>query len=153
MMRHIVLLMILAVGLAGCGQSQADQEEKAVNAIHQLGGEVLRDEKLPGRPVFGVNLSGAKVTDSDLKDLRGFKGLRTLLLEGTQITDAGLKDLKELKGLRWLDLCNTQVTDAGLKDLKELKGLKTLLLVGTQITDAGLKDLKQAFPTTDISGP
>ena len=94
MMRHIVLLVSLAVGLAGCGQSQAVREEKAVNAILKLGGQVFRDEKLPGRPAVVV------------------------ILCGTQITNAGLKDLKELKGLQRLDLADTKITTAGLKDLE-----------------------------------
>ena len=129
MMRVIALLLLLAVGLAGCGQTQAVREERAVNAILKSGGQVTRDEKLPGRPVVGVTLKGPKVTDSDLEDL------------------------KELKGLRWLDLSRTQITGAGLKDLKELKGLQSLDLRGTKITDAGLKDLRQALPKTVVYGP
>ena len=66
MMRIIVLLMTLAVFLTGCGQEQAAREEKAVNAILKLGGAVTRDEKLPGRPVVGVDLYDTKITDYDL---------------------------------------------------------------------------------------
>jgi len=151
MMRVIALLLLLAVGLAGCGQTQAVREERAVNAILQLRGEVTRDEELPGRPIVAVHLVRTKVTDSDLKDLKEFKGLRNLSLNETRITDAGLKDLKELKGLQKLYLNSTQITDAGLKDLKELKDLHELDLIGThQITVAGLKDLKQALPATVI---
>jgi internalin A len=153
MMHVTTFLLSLAVCLAGCGQTQADREEAAVNAILKLGGEVTKDEKLPGRPVVHVQLSGAGVTDSDLKNLKELKDLWWLRLGSTQITDAGLKELKEFKGLQYLDLFCTQITDVGLKDLKELKGLQTLILILTQITDAGLKDLKQALPTTDIIGP
>ncbi|MCX5654840.1 MAG: hypothetical protein NTY65_09365 [Planctomycetota bacterium] len=151
MMRLIALLLSLAVCLAGCGQTQAVREEKAVkkqagqeekavekqagqegdavSAILKLGGKVERDEALPGRPIVEVDLSKTKVTDADLKGM------------------------KELKGLQRLLLGDTTITDAGLKDLKELKGLKNLGLAKTQITDAGLKDLKQALPETDILGP
>jgi len=116
MMRHIALLMTLAVFLAGCGQKQAGREERAVSAIIKLGGGVTRDAKLPGRPVVGVDLRDTKVTDSDLKDLKELRGLQVLDLSDNKITDAGLKNLKELKGLRTLDLINTKITDVGLKD-------------------------------------
>ena len=95
MIRHIALLMSLAVFLAGCGQSQAVREEKAVSAILKLGGEVFRDEKLPGRPVYGVDLRNTKVMDADLKNLKELKGLQELWLNDTQITDTGLKELKQ----------------------------------------------------------
>jgi hypothetical protein len=70
MMRHIALLLSLAVCLAGCGQKQADREEKAVSAIIKLGGKGMRDEKLPGRPVVGLNLSDTQITDAGLRDLK-----------------------------------------------------------------------------------
>ena len=177
MMRLIALLLSLAVCLAGCGQTQAVREERAVNAILKLDGKVTRDETLPGRPVVLVDLCGTQITDVGLKDLKELKGLQTLWLHDTQITDTGLKELKELKGLQELNLSETKITDAGLKDLKELKGLQKLNLSHAKITDAGLKDLKeltnlkqldlfgtkvtwagvkklmQALPKTYISGP
>ena len=99
MMRQIALLLSLAVCLAGCGQKQAEQEEKAVDAILKLGGDVKRDEKLPGRPVVEVDLGKPKVGDFDLKDLKEFKSLRNLSQSRAHFTDAGLKNLKELKEL------------------------------------------------------
>jgi hypothetical protein len=121
MMRHIALLLSLAVCLGGCGQTQAIREERAVNAILKLGGRVARDEGLPGQPVTHINLSRTEVMDSDMKDLRELKDLQWLDLSGTKTTDAGLNELKELKGLLHLDLSDTQITDTGLKDLKELR--------------------------------
>ena len=95
MMRQIALLLSLAVSVAAFGQEPADQEEKAVNAILKLGGKVTRDEKLPGRPVVGVDLRDTNIADADLKELKELKSLQKLVLSGTQITDAGLKDLKQ----------------------------------------------------------
>ena len=123
-------------------RKQPAREEKVVKTIEALGGRMGRAETLPGRPVTGVDLSGTRITDAGLKDLKELKGLRVLSLAGTRITDAGLKDLKELKGLRVLSLEGTLIGDAGLKDLKELKKLALVSLAGTRITDAGLKDLK-----------
>ena len=101
-------------------------EAKAVEAIKKLGGKVTRDDKLPGKPVIGVDLAFTAVTDEDLKEL------------------------KELKQLTTLNLCNTQVTDASLKDLKELKQLRTLHLGRGKVTDAGVKDLQEALPKCKI---
>ena len=116
MMRVIALLLLLAVGLAGCGQTQAVREKRAVNAILNSGGHVTRDENLPGRPVVFVFFYDSKVTDADLKALKELKGLKELRLWATQITDAGLEALKELTGLRVLDLSSTPITDADLKE-------------------------------------
>jgi len=129
MMRQIALLLSLTVCLAAYGQEPADQEEQAVSAILKLGGKVERDENLPGRPVVGVDLRITNITDSDLKNLKG------------------------LKGLQVLDLSRNEITDAGLKNLQELKGLQMLRLSATPITAAGLKDLKQALPETILTGP
>jgi len=123
-------------------QEQPTREDKIVKAIEALGGRVVRAKTLPGRPVHGVDLSGTKVTDAGMKDVKELNGLRILSLKGTRITDAGMKELKELNSLRVLSLEGTLVGDAGLKYLKELKKLALVSLAGTRITDAGLKDLK-----------
>src|SRR5205814_4627388 len=49
-------------------QARAD-EASAVKAVEKLGGKITRDDKLPGKPVIGVNLTGTKVTDAGLKEL------------------------------------------------------------------------------------
>ena len=100
------------------GAARAD-EASAVKAVEKLGGKVTRDDKLPGKPVIGVNLTGTGVTDAGLKALKDLKQLTTLNLDKTKVTDAGLKELKELKQLTLLDIYKTQVTDAGVKELRE----------------------------------
>src|SRR5881409_2312039 len=117
-------MLIGAVMLLAClsGAARAD-EASAVKAVENLGGKVTRDDKLPGKPVIGVNLGGTKVTDAGLKELKHLKQLTSLYLNNTQVTDAGLKELKDLKQLTYLDVAFTQVTDAGLKELKDLKQL------------------------------
>ena len=129
MTRHFALLLPVVVCLCASCQSPAAREEKAVQAIEALGGDVVRDETPPGRPVVEV------------------------ILARTQVTDSDLKDLQELKDLQKLQLFETDITDAGLKDLKELKGLQALNLSSTEITDAGLKELREALPNTEIVGP
>ena len=116
-------------------------EDKAVAFVEGLKGNVIRDEKLPGKPVIGVNLFGRKVTDAGLKELAGLKNLTTLGLGDTEVTDAGLTELAALTNLTQLSLYGTGVTDAGLKQLAPLKNLTSLDLSGTGVTDAGLKEL------------
>src|SRR5205085_10040439 len=43
-----------------------DAEALVVEAITKLGGKVTRDDKLPGKPVIGVNLTNTGVTDAGL---------------------------------------------------------------------------------------
>jgi len=132
-------------------QPREGAQEKAVNAIRGLGGQIIMGAELPG---CLVDLGDTKITDAGLKELKELKSLQGLDLRGTNITDAGLKELKELQRLRWLDLGGTNITDVGLKELKELKGLLELNLRGTKITDAGLKELKelQGLRWLDLGG-
>src|SRR4051812_40523 len=110
-MRWCIGTMLTLVIL--CGAARAD-EAAAVKLVEKLGGRITRDDKQPGRPVIEASLVNSKVTDVDLKELKGLKQLTTLILWNTQVTDAGLKELKELKQLNSLDLNITKVTDAGL---------------------------------------
>src|SRR5207302_796007 len=125
------------------GAARAD-EASAVKAVEKLGGKVTRDDKLPGRPVIGVNLGHPKVTDADLKELKNLKQLTSLNLGDKQVTDAGLKDMQELKQLTTLNLGDTKVTDAGLKELKDLKQLTSLNLAETKVTADAVADLQKA---------
>src|SRR3954447_6898200 len=74
-------MLVGAVMLLAClsGAARAD-EASAVKAVENLGGKVTRDDKLPGKPVTGVNLAFAHVTDAGLKELKDLKQLTTLAL-------------------------------------------------------------------------
>src|SRR5947209_7412588 len=96
-------MLVGAVMLLAClsGAARAD-EASAVKAVEKLGGTVTRDDKLPGKPVIGVNLTGThdtQVTDAGLMELKDLKQLTTLYLNSTKVTGAGLKELKDLKQL------------------------------------------------------
>ncbi len=149
-------MLIGAVMLLAClsGAARAD-EASAVKAVEKLGGKVTRDDKLPGKPVIGVNFfnfhgSDAGLKNAGLKELKDLKQLTTLYLNSTQVTNEGLKELKHLEKLTTLSLGVTQVTDAGLKELKHLKQLTSLKLDHTKVTDAGVKELQAALPHCKI---
>ena len=95
-------ILVGAVMLLAClsGAARAD-EASAVKAVENLGGKVTRDDKLPGKPVIGVNLAGTGVTDAGLKELKHLKQLTRLDLGQTKVTDDGVADLqKALPGCR-----------------------------------------------------
>ena len=64
-------MLVGAVMLLAClsGAARAD-EASAVKAVENLGNEVTRDDKQPGKPVIGVDLTGTKVTDAGVKELQ-----------------------------------------------------------------------------------
>ena len=92
MLCGVVSWLILASPAAGRAD---DAEDKAVEFVKGLKGEVTRDEKLPGKPVVGVKLNFMQVTDAGLKELAPLTNLTTLSLSGTRVTDAGLKELQK----------------------------------------------------------
>ena len=124
-----------------------EAEDAAVKAVEKLGGSVTRDDQDPAHPVVAEALVASPlVTDSGLKELAAFKGLKALDLPlCLGVTDKGMKHVAALTGLEAQDLGYTQVTDAGLKDLAALKGLKQLDLEGTHATDAGVAELQKAL--------
>ena len=90
----VVALTIVCMACLS-GAARAD-EASAVKAVEKLGGKVTRDDKLPGKPVIGVNLTHAGVTDAGLKELKDLKKLTSLNLPNTdQVTDDGVADLQK----------------------------------------------------------
>ena len=125
-----------------------------------------------------IDLTGTKITNAALKDVRKMPHLRKLSLWTTDITDGGLSELRELADLESLALGQSPLTDAGIKEiaglkkrrvltvfnmqgitnaalpfLKELTELEDLNLARTMVTDAGLKDLRglQQLRSLDLS--
>ncbi len=96
--------------------------------------------------VISLDLSRARLTDSDLACLPELPKLQWLSLAGTPVTDAGMAHLAPLSGLELLHLDGTRVTDAGLPHLRSMSKLRTLHLTGAKTTKEGRKSLQQALP-------
>ncbi len=118
-MSRLLFAVGIAVLVTGSACRADDAEDKAVKFVENLKGGVIRDDKLPGKPVVEVNLVSTKITDTDLKELAAFKNLTTLDLSSTKVTDACVKELASLKNLTSLELRSTKVTDAGVKELQK----------------------------------
>ncbi len=146
----LVLVVGATLGLLGREAQRTWKRERAVAELHRIGASVgHRQAGWPARllgfdvgPLVAVELSGTRVTDDDLKHLRGLSGPGRLWLGGTRITDAGLEHLAGLSRLYTLDLERTKITDAGLRHLRGLKSLENLSLRGTQVSDVGLRHLE-----------
>ena len=89
------------------------QKNRAWGRIKQLGGRCKdRNGRLISRgPAFSIELTGPKVTDTDLIPLRQLRTISyfSLDLSGTSITSAGLKYVADLPNLSTLKLSGTKI--------------------------------------------
>ncbi len=70
------ILPLLAGLLLAAPSLYADEaEDKVVAVVRKRGGTVQRDDKNPAHPVIRVDLSDAKLTDMDLKELAALEPL------------------------------------------------------------------------------
>src|SRR5438045_3212947 len=103
MPRPRLVMVLIVAGLLGTGAFADDNpEQKAVQFVEKVKGKVYRDDKAKGKPVIQVDLTETAVTDADLASIRGFKGLRFLVLQQTKVADGCVKHLKyfpELEGV------------------------------------------------------
>src|SRR5437660_1373306 len=104
MWHRLLPLVACVLPLAAAPLCADDAEDRAVKAVEELGGKVIRDDKDPAKPVITVDLYGTRVTDLGLKELAPLRGLQKLDLSHTRVTDLGLKELPPLKGLQTLGL-------------------------------------------------
>jgi Leucine-rich repeat (LRR) protein len=125
--RTTTFIVLLVNGLPPINRVHAtDKLDKAIERIQSLGGQIKRDEKLPGRPLTEITLRG-NAFDGNVPELRFFTNLTKL------------------------DLGDTDITDAGLKEVSGLKNLKVLYLRGTKISDASVTELRKTLPRLRIS--
>jgi len=157
--------------------AQNPQEDAAIQAVRQSGGQVLELAQNDPRLDVAFHLSNVELTPDHLKPLEAIKGrlvnlnlrgtnlnddlaqylkplteLTRLHLEKTAITDAGLPNVSGLAKLEYLNLYGTAVTDAGLEHLGGLANLKKLYVWETKVTLDGVRKLRERLPELDIIG-
>ena len=124
-------------------------ESQAMEKIELLGGEVTRDDTLPGRPVIGVNF-GRESANQHIALLKSFPSLTTLDLGNIQATDEDVKELKELAKLTSLSLRTAKLTDAGFKEIGAIGSLSSLGL-GSFITDSNVREISRLKNLTQLN--
>jgi internalin A len=89
-----------------------------------------------------LNVSYTKVTDAGVREIAARHGqLEAIDLTGTRITDVALKELRKVPHLRKLSLWTTDIADSGLSELRELTNLESLALGQSPLTDAAIKEI------------
>jgi hypothetical protein len=101
-----------------------------------------------------LNLSKTGIDDASLARLSS--RMRVLNLSGTPVSGAGMAALRtNVPKLVSLDLSKTNCGDAGLAELKQFAELRTLDLGGSKVTDKGLETFRKNPPkwqSLDLSG-
>ncbi|MGE3409582.1 MAG: hypothetical protein AB7I37_22380 [Pirellulales bacterium] len=98
----------------------------------------------------GVQLTGTKAADADLRFLRALPKIERLSLNQTEVTDEGMYYVAFCQELRFLNLNETAITDEGLRPLAFLPHLKSLYLDKTAVTDAGLIELHSLLELQEL---
>ena len=98
---------------------------------------------LNGKRFFSLTLSGTRVGDDGLEQVRGCDRLVGLYLSKTDITDAGMVHVASLRKLKRLGLSDTRVSGIGVKQLAGVRALETLWLQRTRIDDNALRSLER----------
>lgn len=152
-MRVQILSVVALVGFAVPALSAEGiaDEAKAIEKIELLGGQIVRSDTLPNRPVVGVSFTTSnRFNDKYVHLLKSFGQLTSLDLLAASITSFGLKEIAELRSLTSLDLCGPEITDAALNELRGLENLTELTLCGTSVTVAGQDALRKSLPKLKI---
>ncbi|MDB5342956.1 MAG: inlA 5 [Schlesneria sp.] len=159
------LLAILIISMVGIVRAEDSTEEsKAVAKIELLGGQVTRNDALPGYPVVGIkfgngsrfgdksahflshvphltrlHLSGLQITDLCLREITKSEALTEVdLYKCPLVTDAGVQELMKLRNLTYLGCMNCeQISDEAVQGIENLTQLKTLYIGGVQFRDIG----------------
>jgi hypothetical protein len=78
-------------------------------------------------PITIIDLSGTRITDAGVRELRAIDSLEICSMDQTVITDASLDALKDLPKLKVLGVNSTRVTEQGLLRLSILRPQLNLL--------------------------
>jgi hypothetical protein len=109
----------------------SDKEKLAVAAIRDAGGDLIKDENAPGKPVVRVDFEWGFRRGYNLATLR--------------------PHLERLPQLRYLRITSwAKLSDADLVDLEGLKQLNTIELGANPVSLAGVKRLRQKLTNTRI---
>jgi hypothetical protein len=135
------------------------RQQKLIDAIYELGGEVIYerapnalDDFLYGaNEPIEVNLVSRSPTDAIFARLRRFKKLRILRMRGAYITNAGIAELGTMTALETLELFYPFIGDEGASHLSRLSNLRKLTITDAQLSDTGLRFLEPLQNLQDLT--
>ena len=79
-MRLVILTLLLGSSAAWCARPDlAHAEAKALAHVREAGGEIMRDAKATGHPVYAIFVHGAGANDKLVSRLSAFRHLRPRL--------------------------------------------------------------------------
>ena len=161
---------LICVGACAGTMSSNEIDDIVEHRVQAGGGEVRRNEKLPGRPIYGVSwFNGKAMTEGDFQAISQLDHLAYLNISGFALPDRSLIRFFEAIGndrvrnlslnvcetltlpailkisqqrqLVDLSLGGSNIDDSGLIALSKMTQLQRLILFRTPITDAGIKHL------------
>ena len=100
-------------------QDQREREQRAIDAIKEVGGSVSGDKEIDARPVTSIHFD-TPIKDEHLKLVRPFSSLRHLFVSEGKVTNAGLAELKGLTRLEWLEIRHSPIPQKWKPHLAEL---------------------------------
>lgn len=100
--------------------------------------------------IYSIDMSGCRIDEESLKQLRLISELEELDLSETDISDKGVAQLKQLKTLRKLWLDGTKISADAAAELEELKSLTKLSLAETPLTGAHIKIIEEKLPQCEV---
>jgi hypothetical protein len=114
-------------------------------SVHVTGGTLIQVQ----RPSFDDNDLRKVLQYREQLERSNFP-ISILDLSGTRVTDQGVAELKQVHSLKYCFFERTGVTDAAVDALDELPNLKVISFNGTQVTPERLLKLSQDRPDLKI---
>ena len=94
----------------------------------------------PFDAVTAVDLEVPGIDEDDLKRLRVFKGMDTLVLD--HLSETGAKHLGGFSNqLKSLSLWRSTIDDEGIEAISRFSRLESLLIISSRVTDAGMEHI------------
>lgn len=90
-------------------------------------------------------VSGIRVTENDLDNMKQLTKLRELHLANTLVTRSGLDAISHLSELETLSLEGNPITDDDLTKLANLRKLKWLWVRDTEVTETGVRKFRRSL--------
>ncbi|MFV1995562.1 MAG: c-type cytochrome domain-containing protein [Verrucomicrobiales bacterium] len=148
-----VMVKVNATGasLMEISAESGDLRFTALNVADKYGDGQLADLAPIADMILWLDLSGTKVTDKGLAQLKTMKNLERLYLQNTAVTDKGLDHLGGLAELRYLNLYGNAVGDSGARKLGALKHLEKVFLWQTKVTEKGAASLGKQVAGLDVN--